>query len=164
MTYPAELTEHFTWAEAEITTHREIENTIPSELFSVIRNTAYGMERIRTVLGTPIIISSWYRNPELNTAVGSGDYSQHPKGEAVDWISPRYGSPVVVAKKLIQFAEYIKFDQLILEHTWIHTSFKSDPTAKSRGEVLSLLSKADPKTGRQYADGLTDKMGNPYYG
>lgn len=161
--YPAVLTEHFAWQEAEATTHREIDNTIPVTLFKVIRNTAQGMERIRSALAAPIHISSWYRCHELNEAVGGSKESQHTRGEAVDWICPRYGSPVLVVKKLLQFQEYLDFDQLILEHTWIHTSFQSDPARKNRGEVLSLLKRPDPKTGKRYASGLTDPMGNPYY-
>jgi len=151
------LTEHFTWAEAEITSHRSIDNTLPEELKPIIQKTAYGMERVRTCLNVPIIVSSWYRCPELNAAVGSKDTSQHLKGEAVDWIAPQYGTPVVVAKKLLQYQEYINWDQLILEHTWIHISFKSDPTVANRGQVLSLLQNGS------YSVGLTDKQGNPYY-
>jgi len=161
--YPDTLTENFTWAEASITTHRDIENEIPEELISIIRNTAYGMERIRTLIGLPISISSWYRGSELNKAVGSEDTSQHLKGEAVDWICPKFGTPLKLVQKLIQFREYINYDQLILEHNWVHTSFQSNPDIHSRGQVLSLLKNRDPKTGRKYADGVTDNMGNPYY-
>lgn len=163
MAYPLELTENFDWAEAEITIHRTIDNTIPEHLFPVIMNTAIGMERIRKILGLPVSISSWYRCPELNVLVGSGDYSDHPKGKAVDWICPRYGSPIIVAKKLIRHRRFIKFDQLILEHNWIHTSFPHGSTCTYRDEVLSLLKIPDPKTGRNYADGLTDASGISHY-
>lgn len=152
------LSENFTWDEAEITTHREFDNTIPPELESIIRNTAYGMERIRFILKTPVIISSWYRSPEINVAVGSSKTSQHIKGEAVDFISPKFGRPVSVAKKLVDEKKYIKFDQLILEHTWLHVSFSGDPNRPQRGEVLSLLKN------KKYTFGLTDSNGNPYYG
>ena len=148
------LTEHFFWEDAEITIHRGIDNTIPEDIKPAILNTAKGMERIRSLLGLPITASSWYRCLELNRAIGSHDTSQHPKGEAVDWICPAFGTPAQIVRKLTKYKDYIKFDQLILEHTWIHTSF----SAASRGEVLSLL-----KTGG-YAVGITDNMGNPYYG
>lgn len=152
------LTEHFTWEEAEITNHRQYDNSIPEDLKSAVLNTAHGMERVRSILGTPILVSSWYRCLDLNRAIGSNnETSQHPLGEAVDWISPTYGIPVVVAKKLLKHQDYIKWDQLILEHTWIHISFKADPTIAQRGQVLSLLQSGG------YAQGLTDKSGNPYY-
>lgn len=155
--YPVRLTNHFTWAEAEVTTHRDIDNRIPRELFDTIIKTAQGMERVRTVLSDAILVSSWYRCPELNAAIGSKNTSQHILGEAVDWICPSFGEPVAVAQRLLRYKDYVKFDQLILEHTWIHTSFKADPASTNRGEVLSLL-----KNGG-YSPGLTDNMGNPYY-
>ena len=41
------------------------------------------IQPIRDVLG-PIRISSGYRNPELNRAIGGSTKSQHCKGEALD--------------------------------------------------------------------------------
>ena len=136
--YPAILSPNFTWAEAEITQHRSIDNTIPPELWTAVQNTAKQMERVRACLGTPILVSSWYRCPELNKVIGSKSTSQHLKGEAVDFISPKYGTPKFVALELNKPADWLKFDQLLLEHTWIHISFPSDPNRVARKEVLTL--------------------------
>jgi hypothetical protein len=155
--YPDTLSNHFTWAEAEVTNHRNIDNSIPEELWPTIKTTAYGMERIRTVLAFPIITLSWYRCLELNRAIGSVSTSQHPLGEAVDWICPKYGTPLQVVLKLAKFSDFLRFDQLILEHTWVHVSFK-DPNSRPRNEVLTLL------RNKKYALGITDVDGNKYYG
>ena len=159
--YPLQLTQHFSWEEAEATIHRNIDNTIPESLWDTIINTAHGMERIRSLLMCPVIPSSWYRCLELNRAIGSDDTSQHIKGEAVDWTCPKYGTPIQICNQIIKFADHIKFDQLILEHRWVHTSFAAD--GNNRGQVLSLLKERNPETGRHYADGLTDQFGNKYY-
>jgi zinc D-Ala-D-Ala carboxypeptidase len=152
------LTEHFSLEEV---THSEtasrfgISNILPEALLPVVLLTAKRMERIRAFLGTPISITSWYRCPELNSQLGSRLTSQHIKGEAVDFISPACGDPLVICKKIIAFPELIKFDQLILEHTWVHISFSADPTRPDKGEVLSLIHDG------QYAKGLTNRDGVP---
>jgi hypothetical protein len=150
------LSEHFSWAEASVTTHREIDNVIPSSIFGTIKNTARGMERVRAALGDrSVSISSWYRCSELNISVGSSTTSQHIKGEAVDFICPKFGTPLEIVRILSKYPELIRFDQLILEHTWIHISFNSDPNASQRHQVLTLLKN------KKYASGITDLNGVP---
>ncbi len=149
------LSPHFSWEEACITSHRGIDNSIPSEIEGAIRSTAARMEIVRAVLGTPILVNSWYRCPALNTAIGGTSGSQHIRGEAVDFISPFFGSPLLICKRLISHITEVDFDQLILEHSWIHVSFRSDPSGVPRRQVLTLL--RDSK----YAVGLTNKDGVP---
>lgn len=151
------LTEHFTLDEAQITNHRTIDNTAPMTIIPSLMKTAMCMERVRACLGDlPVTISSWYRNEELNKAVGGSKNSQHIKGEAVDFICPAYGSPLSIVRKLAENKILIRFDQLILEHTWIHISFNTVPGAQQRGQVLTLLS-----GGKGYATGITDRNGIP---
>lgn len=151
------ITEHFSWAEAETTSHRELDNKIPPELQTAIINTARGMERVRALLDNRSIhINSWYRSPAVNKVVGGSQSSQHSKGEAVDFICPSFGSPIDICKRIIGYPELVKFDQLIYEHTWVHISFQSNPNVKPRGQVLTLLNN------KKYAVGLTTKQGNPY--
>jgi zinc D-Ala-D-Ala carboxypeptidase len=152
------LTEHFTLEEATFSSTAQrhgIDNTIPEDIMPAIKKSAVGMEKVRAALNnSPIHVDSWYRCLPVNRILGSKDTSQHPKGEAVDFTCPAYGSPVDVCKRLMELREVIRFDQLILEHTWVHISWNSDPGGKQRGEVLSLL-----LTGK-YATGLTDLKGN----
>ncbi len=150
------LSDHFSLAEAQVTSHRDIDNFVPFALIPVVMKTALGMEKVRLLLGgNPISINSWYRNPELNLRVGGSKNSQHMKGEAVDFICPKFGSPQEIVKELMQHSLLLRYDQLIYEHTWVHISWNSIPGAKQRNQVLTLLSKGG------YATGLTDKQGKP---
>ena len=153
-----QLSTHFTLPEAtySVTAKNSFINNIPPDnILSVMIVTADHMETVRELLGVPIKINSWYRSPALNLAVGSKSTSQHLKGEAVDFVSPAFGSPLEIAKLLTANKDKLQFDQLILEHTWIHISF-AILTGKPRGQVLSLLHN------NSYAIGLTDPAGVPY--
>lgn len=150
------ISEHFSWQEAQITLHREIDNYVPDLIIPSIQNTARFMERVRALLGNvPISVSSWYRCPDLNKLVGGSIHSQHMTGEAVDFICPKFGTPLEICKHLQNYKELLRFDQLILEHTWVHISFPSVPNAIPKLQVLTLL-----QNKRSYAQGLTDLKGN----
>ena len=152
------ITEHFTWAEASHTSHRGIDNTCSDMNVrqNVIR-TAEKLEAVRAMLNVPLTISSWYRSPALNAAVGGAKNSDHMTGSAVDFIAPCYGSPLEVCQAIIRVSAHIGFKQLILEHSWVHISFNhSIPNSTPKLEVLSLLA------GGGYAIGLTNKHGVPY--
>lgn len=155
-----DLTEHFTWAEAVHTSHREVKNEITvlrqmdGNPFENIVKTATKLEKVRAILGNhPLIVSSWYRSPALNAAVGGARNSDHMLGAAVDFIAPKFGTPLEVCKKIIENKELIRFKQLILEHTWVHISWEMIPNGNAKLEVLSLLS------GGGYARGLTSPDG-----
>lgn len=151
------LSEHFSIAEAihsDKAIALSLDNTPSRDILWVMEKTANCMERVRAALGNNSIhVNSFYRSPAVNAAVGSKSTSQHLRGEAVDFICPTFGTPVEICRKLIEFNELIRFDQLILEHTWVHISFAVAPRA-NKGQVISLLS-----TGG-YANGLTDTRGN----
>jgi hypothetical protein len=147
------MTPHFTIEEATLsqTASRLGLKNIPSDsVLSAIQSTAYRMEVVRRVLNAPIIISSWYRSPEVNAAVGGSKHSQHISGEAVDFICPVFGTPVEICTRLRSLVELINFDQLIYEHTWVHISWSSVPGATQKNQVLSLS-----KDG-SYVNGIID--------
>lgn len=152
------ISDHFTLEEAvfsQTASRRNIPNIPTQSIIDVMTKTAKSMERVRALFGIPLIISSWYRSSALNHAVGGTPNSQHMTGEAVDFIGPAYGTPADICKQLIKFPELISFDQLILEHTWVHVSFSAIPGVPNRKQVLSLLSSG------HYASGLTDNQGVP---
>ena len=100
-----------------------------------LMRTAQGLERIRALLGHPIHVNSGYRSPEVNAAVGSKPTSQHMKGEAADIICPGYGTPLVVAERLVGQINNLGIDQIILEFgAWVHVSF----TERPRHAVLTI--------------------------
>lgn len=120
------LSPHFTLAEMTVSqeaARRGIDNTPTPEVLHRLARTAQGLEAVRVRLGgAPITITSGYRCLELNRAIGSKDDSQHPLGEAVDFICPRFGSPTDVAVALRDSG--VEYDQLILEFgRWVHISF-----------------------------------------
>lgn len=154
-----QLSPHFTLEEAifSSTANRlRIRNdTFSTKVLSKAVNTAQNLELVRSLLGKPITIDSFIRTIRLNRALKSKDNSQHVTGEAVDFICPAFGTPAEICKAIV--AAGIIFDQMILEHSWVHISFSANPVTKpSRNQVLSLLSDG------KYVLGLTDKFGKPY--
>ena len=92
------------------------------------------VQKVRDKFGVTVI-SSGYRGPALNEAVGGSSRSQHCKGEAVDIECP--GTPNYDVAKFIE--DTLDFDQLILEFYtpgipdsgWVHVSYKSEGNRKS---------------------------------
>jgi len=95
---------------------------------------APGMQRVRDMLGTPVQVTSGYRSPAVNKAIGGARNSQHVQGLACDFVSPAFGTPKAVAAYLAQQQDALRFDQLISEGGWVHISFTED---EPRGEVLT---------------------------
>lgn len=85
------------------------------------------LDPLRRVWGSPIVISSGYRCPELNILIGGAKHSHHLLGCAADLIA---GSPDDHRRlfRLIQETHELcglEFTQLILEPgaRWIHISY-----------------------------------------
>lgn len=87
-------------------------------------------EPIRAHFRVPIRISSAYRSPALNRAIGGSQTSQHTTGEALD--IDMDGNPHgVTNKQIFDFIrEKLDYDQLIWEFgtdanpDWVHVSYK----------------------------------------
>ncbi len=144
------LTRHFTLEEfihSDMARSLKIDNTPPEDMIPTMIITCKGLERIRALVGHPIVITSGYRSPKLNRAVGGTSESQHMFGEAADIVCPDYGPVYKFAKFIQGNAEEIGFDQLIKEQNnfnkeWVHVSF----SFKARSEVLTMT-KFGLKTG-----------------
>lgn len=129
------LTAHFALEELAATQHREIDNRPPPEVVATLRTTAARMEQVRRLLGGRVItVSSGYRSPELNRAVGGARTSAHLTGHAVDFNCYGFGAPREVCRAIA--GSDLPFDQLIEEGTWCHISF--DP--RMRRQVLTKRS------------------------
>ena len=114
------------------TQHRDLDNTPPAEVIAILRQTAARMEAVRKALGDRVIsISSGYRSPQVNRAVGGARTSAHLSGQAVDFNCYGLGSPREVCR--IIAGSDVAFDQLIEEGAWVHISF--DP--RLRRQILT---------------------------
>lgn len=123
------LSAHFTLAEltASATAKaRGIDNTPPAELHPRLVATAEMLERIRSTLGVPVIVTSGYRCQKLNMAVGGVTSSDHTTGQAADIVAPGFGTPEKIARTLAPHVSEMGIGQLILEgikgKQWVHVS------------------------------------------
>ena len=109
------LTKHFSLEEfshSSTAKARGIDNTVPEKLIPALRNLCERvLEPLREQVREPVIISSGYRCPALNKAVGGSDTSQHMKGEACDI----YVEDVEKLRKWFAILMDGDFDQLIFE-------------------------------------------------
>lgn len=139
------LSPHFTLEELTITQQR-MDNTPTPEVLANMRGALVPMlEQIRQILGYPLIISSGYRSPAVNAAVGGSKTSAHMEGYAADFICPKFGSPLDVARKLQ--ASNLEFDQIIQEGNWVHAS--ADP----RMRQLAMTAHFGPDGKATYTQG-----------
>lgn len=136
-----QITEHFTVEEFERSSTADrlgIANRVPAALLPNLKTLCeVVLEPLRAFAGKPIVISSGYRCPALNQAVGGASQSQHLRGEAADLHLPSTAEGRTWFSWLI---DNTTFDQLIWEHDgrgthWIHVSCKADPR-QNRNQVL----------------------------
>lgn len=104
------------------------------------------LQPLRTALGRSVTVSSGYRSPLVNKAVGGVKTSQHSEGKAVDIVVDGV-VPYDVVEVLLKLN--IPFDQVINEfNDWTHISFDQDINRK---QVLTAK-KTDGKT--RFINGL----------
>jgi hypothetical protein len=110
------------------------------------------LEQIRKVCGgNPVLVSSAYRSPPVNQAVGGSATSEHMLGMAADFRIPRFGNPLQVATAIATSG--IKFGQLIFEGTWVHISV-ADGNNDGDIRTARFTKGADGKTRATYSKGL----------
>lgn len=135
------VSQYFTYAEvvrSQTADRLGLDNVPSANVFETCLRTASKMDAVRRLLGVPITVTSWYRSPDLNHAIGSSPTSQHIRGEAVDFVAPRYGTPAQIVHRLMEIGA--QYDQLILEFAdrpsggWVHVSW----TDKPRMQVLAI--------------------------
>ncbi|MBD2579814.1 D-Ala-D-Ala carboxypeptidase family metallohydrolase [Oscillatoria sp. FACHB-1406] len=74
---------NFSWLEATQGGTRMPPN---QEVVDAVVRIARLAQRARDRLGYPLIVTSWYRPPHINRAVGGATYSRHLVGDAIDFV------------------------------------------------------------------------------
>lgn len=143
-----QLTPHFKLSEFTKSNtaqaHGIINSPTPEHRENIVK-LAKTLETVRTLCGNkPLVISSGYRNDELNKLVGGVPNSAHAQGLAVDF-NVSGMSTKTLCKKIANSG--INFDQLIFEQggsSWCHLAIGG----RQRREVLSW------KKGKGYVTGV----------
>jgi len=148
------LTANFTLAEftaSDTAARLGIDNSLPATLLVAATNTCDMLEQIRDRLAAiaghqvPIILTSGFRCPALNTAIGSGPGSDHPKAMAADFKAPAFGTPYEVARALAPLVGELGIGQLIHEYgSWVHVSTRRPDKDVNR---IITISKAGTRVG-----------------
>ena len=114
------LSKSFTLAELCVTSAR-LDNTPGPKQIESLRTLATDiLQPLRDAVGVPVNVTSAYRAPEVNKAVGGAKTSQHVLGEAADIVVAGM-SPREVCETIISLS--LPFDQLIQEFgRWTHVS------------------------------------------
>ena len=104
---------------------RGIDNTPPPKAIAALKTLCVEvLQPLRDHLGKPITVTSGYRSPRLNRAIGGSGSSQHCKGEAADFKVPGV-SHLEIARWM---ERKLNYDQLIYEfgeNGWIHVSYRA---------------------------------------
>lgn len=123
------LTPHFTIQElagTSVTKYQKLNLLKAQEQMGKMYQLAGFAERIREIVGKPLIINSGYRCVELNNYLKGSLTSQHLLAEAIDI---RVNGKTSNELFQIIVASDLKYDQIILEKVgnaqWVHVSIGS---------------------------------------
>ena len=111
---------------------------------------------LRNAFGCPIYVSSGYRGPELNRAIGGSKRSQHMEGRALDLDADVFGR-CTNSQIFNWLRDNVEFDQLIWEFgdednpDWVHVSYIYDGNNRCR----CLKARRDDK-GQTYYEVITE--------
>lgn len=133
-----QLSKHFSFDELTVTSHESLQksNRLSAEPFiKQLKYTAGALEEIRELLNVPLKVTSGFRMPALNKAVGGSATSKHTQGlcadiqpmgvtvnEAFDIIAKNKGKLLSVRKVIIEGVK---------GKSWLHVQSKvlaSEPT------------------------------------
>lgn len=140
------LSKNFTLQELTKTS-RKLDNTPGIKELQNLKRLADTLQLVRDLVGRPVIVTSGYRSPAVNKAVGGSSTSAHSKGLAADISVP--GMPSTELARLIRDSD-IEYDQLILEYpdkpsAWVHIGLSEN---KLRMQQLTI------RTGTGYMLGI----------
>lgn len=120
----------------------KIDNCIPAgakcNITALVDNV---LDPLREAWGKPLTVTSGYRCPALNKAVGGSRTSQHMTGQAADISTGNIVDNARLFHLIID--SKLPFDQLIFEKgdinvgpAWVHVSYRAD--GKNRRQILYM--------------------------
>ena len=143
------LSKHFTLAELTRSSTAErlgLSNKPSAKDIDALRDLAEMLEKVRAHLSeqagkpVPIIVTSAYRSPAVNKAVGGVTSSDHMLGMAADILAPAFGSPYEVALSISNRIHPLGVGAVILENVrgkqWVHLSIAVP--AKAINRILTI--------------------------
>lgn len=143
--------------ESDTATRLGIDNTPLPDIVENLRKTAELGELIRATLNDGatqeiyLTINSGYRCEALEKIITRKDFEAwcarrgyaandygvwgmyfrnkgHPKGTAIDFKAPRFGTPYQIVKRIAARPEVMEhIDQIIMEGTWVHVAWSDNP-------------------------------------
>lgn len=126
---------------SEIADKLNIDNTPSEEIINHLKMLVDCLlDPLREAWGSPVIVNSGYRCPELNKAVGGSKTSTHPHGWSAD-IRPKNGKMEEFKRFIVEFLKTKIWDQCILEKSgneeWVHLGLYNN-SGKQRRQIFSL--------------------------
>lgn len=104
-----------------------IENFPTWQAAENLRRLAGTMDRVRSLLDDmSIMITSGFRCPALNAAVGGVADSAHLDGLASDFVCESFGTPTEICKALEPHLMALDIDQLIDDGSWVHLGLAAE--------------------------------------
>ena len=128
---------HFTWGEVSRSSTAErlkLDNRpTPAAGWAAVDLAQHVLQPLRNHLGRAVDVSSWYRSPAVNKAVGGAKRSDHMTGRAADIMVDGMTS-TQLARVVLQLG--LEFDQLIGygDKPHLHVSWR--PGGQNRGDRL----------------------------
>ena len=140
------ISPHFTFEEMThsdtAVSHRLPNDPTVADLANLTRLCNTLLERIRSMIDSPLHINSGFRSPQVNKLVGGAPGSAHMTGRAADFICPASKLTITAIWILIKDSD-LPYDQLIIENsprsgaTWIHVAVSREGIAPRR-EAFTL--------------------------
>lgn len=100
-----------------VRTNHKIANALPCEFIRNRNALCSQLQVLRDFIGKPIVITSAYRSPELNEAVGGANGSRHLLCLAADIVCPGLSVLDLLCSVLNSSA---CFHKIIIEPSWLH--------------------------------------------
>ena len=123
------LSKNFSLSEFLVTS-TGIDNTPTKEVIDNIQKLVDNvLQPLRELYGKPIIITSGYRSPKVNKAVGGSKTSGHMLGTAADITA---GHKTLNRNLYILIRDNFEFRQLINEYdySWVHVEYREGDNKK----------------------------------